>query len=54
MTVLLSSGDCFKTVVCNCSSLIFDKSGLKTNELFKEAFKIHLDNESENLPYKYH
>ena len=44
------SCDCFKTVICNCSSLIFKKMpvaciiGLKTNELWGEALKMHLVN----------
>ena len=55
------SCDCFKTVICTRFSLIFDKNTgsvyrrpENTLEQFREALKIHFDNSSEKLLYKYY
>ena len=57
MAILLRSCHCFKTVICNCSCLIFEKNvgnaiiDFKTFELFRQALKIYLEDSSENLFY---
>ena len=43
-SVWLKSCDCFKTLVCNCSSLIFDKNAgnVYQKKSFRRSLKIHL------------